>query len=83
MLGVLGANGHPIFLVPAIAWFATMIAAFTAAREIFTAAPYRYATTGQARSGYDAATLDAAPWRPLNARVASPSLATIRTKYAV
>jgi Family of unknown function (DUF6159) len=45
---VLGANGYPIFIVPAIAWFATMMAAFTAAREIFTVALYRYATTGQA-----------------------------------
>jgi hypothetical protein len=60
VLGVLGANGHPIFIVPAIAWFATMIAAFAAAREIFTVALYRYATTGQAPSGYDAATLGAA-----------------------
>ena len=60
VLGVLGANGYPIFIVPAIAWFATMMAAFTAAREIFTVALYRYATTGQAPSGYDAATLGAA-----------------------
>ena len=60
VLGVLGANGHPIFLVPAILWFATMIAAFTAANEIFTVALYRYATTGQPPSGYDAATLGAA-----------------------
>jgi hypothetical protein len=60
VLGVLGANGYPIFLVPAILWFATMIAAFTAANEIFTVALYRYATTGQPPSGYDAATLGAA-----------------------
>jgi len=33
-----------------------MIAAFTAAREIFTVALYRYATTGPP-AGYDAATL--------------------------
>ena len=60
VLGVLGANGHPLFLVPAIAWFATMIAALTAASEIFTVALYRYATTGEAPSGYDATTLGAA-----------------------
>ena len=60
VLGVLGANGHPIFLVPAVVWFATMAAAFTAASEIFTVALYRYATTGQPPSGYDAATLGAA-----------------------
>ena len=59
LLGVLGANGHPIFIVPAIAWFATMIAAFAAASEIFTVALYRYATTSQAPAGYDAATLGA------------------------
>ena len=60
MLGVLGANGYPIFIVPAIAWFATMVAAFTAAREIFTVALYRYATTGEPPNGYDAATLGTA-----------------------
>jgi hypothetical protein len=57
VLGALGANGYPIFIAPAILWFATMIAAFTAASEIFTVALYRYATTGEAPSGYDAATL--------------------------
>jgi hypothetical protein len=60
VLGVLGANDYPIFIVPAIAWFATMVAAFTAAREIFTVALYRYATTGEPPSGYDAATLGTA-----------------------
>jgi hypothetical protein len=60
VLGVLGANGYPIFIVPAIAWFATMVAAFTAAREIFTVALYRYATTGEPPNGYDAATLGTA-----------------------
>jgi hypothetical protein len=57
VIGVLGANGYPIFIVPAILWFATMVAAFTAASEIFTVALYRYATTGEAPSGYDAGTL--------------------------
>ena len=60
VLGVLGANGYPIFIVPAIAWFATMVAAFTAAREIFTVALYRYATTGEPPNGYDADTLGTA-----------------------
>jgi hypothetical protein len=60
VLGALGANGYPIFIVPAILWFATMIAAFTAASEIFTVALYRYATTGEAPSGYDAGTLGGA-----------------------
>jgi len=60
VLGVVGANGHPIVLIPAALWFATMIAAFTAASEIFTVVLYRYATTGQPPSGYDAATLGAA-----------------------
>lgn len=60
VLGVLGANGYPIFIVPAIVWFAAMMAAFTAAREIFTVALYRYATTGEAPSGYDAVAMGAA-----------------------
>jgi hypothetical protein len=60
VLGVLGANGYPLFIVPAILWFATMMAAFTAANEIFTVALYRYATTGEAPSGYDAGTMDGA-----------------------
>src|ERR1035438_8267042 len=67
VLGVLGANGYPIFIVLAILWFATMIAAFTAAGEIFTVALYRYATTGQSPSGYDAPPW-ARPWaRPYDA----------------
>ena len=60
VLGVLGANGYPLFIVPAILWFATMLAAFTAASEIFTVALYRYATTGQPPAGYDAATMGSA-----------------------
>jgi hypothetical protein len=57
VLGVLGANGYPLFIGVAVLWFATMFAAFTAAREIFTVVLYRYATTGEAPSGYDSATL--------------------------
>jgi hypothetical protein len=57
VIGALGMNGYPIMIVPAVLWFATMFAAFTAAREIFTVVLYRYATTGQAPGGYDAATL--------------------------
>jgi hypothetical protein len=60
VLGALGANGYPVFIVPAILWFATMMAAFTAAGEIFTMALYCYATTGEAPSGYDAGALGAA-----------------------
>jgi hypothetical protein len=60
VLGALGANGYPIFIVPAVLWFATMMAAFTAAREIFTVALYRYATTGEAPSGYDPGSMGAA-----------------------
>ena len=60
VLGALGANGYPIFIVPAILWFAGMMAAFTTAREIFTVALYRYATTGEAPSGYDAGAMGAA-----------------------
>ena len=60
VLGALGANGYPIFIVPTILWFATMMAAFTTAREIFTVALYRYATTGEAPSGYDAGAMGAA-----------------------
>jgi hypothetical protein len=59
VLGALGANGYPIFIVPAVLWFATMMAAFTAASEIFTVALYRYATTGEAPSGYDAGAMGA------------------------
>ena len=54
VLGALGANGYPIFIVPCILWFAVMLAAFTAAREIFTVVLYRYATTGESPAGYDA-----------------------------
>lgn len=57
VIGVMGANGYPILIAPAVLWFATMFAAFTAAGEIFTVVLYRYATTGQTPSGYDAATL--------------------------
>jgi hypothetical protein len=60
VLGVLGANGYPIFIVAAIAWFATMMAAFTAASEIFTVVLYRYAVTGEAPSGYDGTALGSA-----------------------
>jgi hypothetical protein len=60
VLGVLGANGYPIFILPAIVWFATMMAALTAAGEIFTVALYRYAVTGEAPSGYDGTTLGSA-----------------------
>lgn len=57
VLGALGANGYPVFIVPAVLWFAVMFAAFTAASEIFTVVLYRYATTGQASPGFDAGTL--------------------------
>ena len=57
ILGALGANGHPYFLIPTVLWFAFMVAAFTAASEVFSVVLYRYATTGQADGGFDAATL--------------------------
>jgi hypothetical protein len=57
VLGAIGMNGHPIFIVPCILWFATMAAAFTAAREIFTVVLYRYATTGESPSGWDSNSL--------------------------
>ncbi len=57
VLGALAANGYPLFIVPTILWFATMMAAFTTASEIFTVALYRYATTGETPSGYDAGTM--------------------------
>jgi hypothetical protein len=60
VLGVLGFNGYPIFILGAVTWFAMMMAAFTAAGEIFTVVLYRYATTGQAPSGYDVAMLGGA-----------------------
>jgi hypothetical protein len=60
VLGALGVNGYPIFLVPTVLWFAALIAAFAAASEIFTVVLYRYATSGQAPDGYDAATLNGA-----------------------
>jgi hypothetical protein len=59
-LGALAMNGYPIFLVPMVLWFAGMWAAFSAAGEIFTVVLYRYATTGQAAPGYDAAMLGGA-----------------------
>jgi hypothetical protein len=57
ILGAIGANGYPLFLVPTVMWFAMMVAGFTAASEIFSVVLYRYATTGQADGGFDAATL--------------------------
>jgi hypothetical protein len=51
VLGALAANGYPLFLVPAVLWFAALFAAFTAASEIFTVVLYRYATTGEAPAG--------------------------------
>jgi len=57
VIGAAGMNGYPVLIVPAVLWFATMFAAFTAAREIFTVVLYRYATTGQTPNGYAAATL--------------------------
>ena len=54
VLGALGANGYPIFIVPAVLWFAGMLASFTAAKEIFTVVLYQYAVTGQPPAGYDA-----------------------------
>jgi hypothetical protein len=49
----LAANGYPVFWAPAILWFATMFAAFTAASKIFTVVLYRYATTGDTPAGFD------------------------------
>jgi hypothetical protein len=60
VLGALGMNGHPLFLVPAVLWFAVMFAAFSAAAEIFTVVLYRFATTGDAAPGYDAMGLSGA-----------------------
>jgi hypothetical protein len=60
VLGALAANGHPIFIVPTVLWFAGWLAAFTAAREIFTVVLYRYATTGEPPAGYDTDSLSAA-----------------------
>jgi hypothetical protein len=54
VVGALGMNGHPIFIVPTVLWFVGMFAAFTAAGDIFTVVLYRYATTGEAAAGYDA-----------------------------
>jgi hypothetical protein len=36
----------------AVLYFIAMMTAFSAARQIFTVALYRYATTGQAPNGY-------------------------------
>jgi hypothetical protein len=63
VLGALGANGYPIFIVPTVLWFAGWLAAFTAAREIFTVVLYRYATTGEPPAGFDAGSLSATPRR--------------------
>jgi len=43
VLGALGANGYPLFIVPAVLWFAALFAAFTAASEIFAVILYREA----------------------------------------
>jgi hypothetical protein len=64
VLGVLGANGHPVFIVPTVLWFAAMLAAFSAAREIFTVVLYRYAVTGQSPAGCDLSILNPGP-RPI------------------
>jgi hypothetical protein len=60
VLGALGANGYPIFIVPTVLWFAGWLAAFTAAREIFTVVLYRYAMTGEPPAGFDTDSLRAA-----------------------
>ena len=57
VLGALGVNGYPVFLGPAVLWFALLFASFSAAGEIFTVVLYRYATTGQAAPGFDSAAL--------------------------
>jgi hypothetical protein len=46
ILGALGANGYPLFIVPAVLWFAALFAAFTAASEIFTVVLYYQAVNG-------------------------------------
>ncbi len=52
ILGALGANGYPLFIVPAVLWFAALFAAFTAAGEIFAVVLYRQAATGDAPAGF-------------------------------
>uniref|UniRef100_Q025E4 Uncharacterized protein n=1 Tax=Solibacter usitatus (strain Ellin6076) TaxID=234267 RepID=Q025E4_SOLUE len=50
VLGALGANGYPLFLVPAVLWFAALFAGFTAASEIFAVILYREASAVRARN---------------------------------
>jgi len=52
VLGVIGANVFWPMLIVAGAYFIVMIAAFSAAGQIFRVALYQYATTGQAPDGF-------------------------------
>jgi len=54
VLGVIGVNVFPPLIAVAVLYFLTLFACFSAARQIFTVALYRYATTGEAPSGYTA-----------------------------
>ena len=52
VLGAIGANVFWPMLIVAGAYFIVMIAAFSAAGQIFRVALYQYATTGQAPDGF-------------------------------
>jgi hypothetical protein len=52
VIGALGMNGFWPLIPIAVLYFVALAAAFSAARQIFTVALYRYATTGEPPDGY-------------------------------
>lgn len=52
ILGAIGANGYPPFLLLAAAWFAIGAAAISAAKGVFEVALYRYAALGETPAGW-------------------------------
>jgi hypothetical protein len=52
VIGAIGMNGFWPLIPVAVLYFVAMAAVFTAARQVFTVALYRYATTGQAPDGF-------------------------------
>ena len=52
ILGAIGMNGFAPLIPVAVVYFLVLFATMSAARQIFTVALYRYATTGEAPDGY-------------------------------
>jgi hypothetical protein len=52
VLGAIGFNGFWPMIPVAVLYFVTLAAVLSAARQVFTVALYRYATTGEPPEGY-------------------------------